>query len=98
MQVEAGPKLPVAGGACVAAPIHVKRPDHPPHICVFGGTQGSHDRGTFLPYTACYDLVAQKWHHPFGRMPFGFDHGSVVRLPSGVCDPSESERILVLNF
>jgi hypothetical protein len=31
-------------------------------------------------------------------MPFGFDHGSVVHLPSGVCDPSESERTLVFNF
>jgi hypothetical protein len=98
MQVEAGPKLPVAGGACVAAPIRVKGPDHPEHICVFGGTQGSHDTGAFLPYTACYDRVAQKWHHPFGRMPFGFDHGNVVHLPSGVCDPSDPERILVFNF
>jgi hypothetical protein len=98
MQVEAGLKLPIAGGACVAAPIHVKGPDHPPHICVFGGTNGSHDKGTYLPYTACYDRVAQKWHHPFGRMPFGFDHGSVVHLPSGVCNPSDPERVLILNF
>jgi hypothetical protein len=98
MQVEAGPKLPIAGGACVAAPIRVKGPDHPEHICVFGGTQGSHDTGTFLPYTACYDRVAQKWHHPFGRMPFGFDHGNVVHLPSGVCNPSDPERVLILNF
>lgn len=98
MTVQVGPELPFAGGACVAAAIHVHGPDKPAHICTFGGTQGSHDTGTFLPYSACYDREAEKWHFPFGRMPFGFDHGSIVHLPPGVCDPSDPARILIFNF
>lgn len=98
MQVETGPKLPISGGACVAAPIHIRGPDHPAHICMFGGTDGSHNTGTFLPYASCYDREAKKWNHPFGRMPFGFDHGSVVHLPSGICDPDDPERMLIFNY
>eukprot|EP00980_Cylindrotheca_fusiformis_P018183 scaffold5887_cov122-Cylindrotheca_fusiformis.AAC.12 len=98
MKVETGPKLPYAGGACVALPIHIKGPDEPAHICVFGGTEGQHDKGTFLPYTSCYDRKEQHWHHPFGRLPFGFDHGNALHLPAGVCDPADPERILISNF
>ncbi|KAL3939768.1 MAG: hypothetical protein SGBAC_005571 [Bacillariaceae sp.] len=98
MTVEVGPKLPFAGGACVAAAIHVHGPNEPPHICAFGGTHGPHDTGNFLPYTSCYDRVAQKWHHPFGRLPFGFDHGSLVQIPPSVCAPSDPGRILIFNF
>eukprot|EP00980_Cylindrotheca_fusiformis_P011999 scaffold2838_cov112-Cylindrotheca_fusiformis.AAC.1 len=98
MEVKTGPKLPFAGGACVGLPIHIKGPDEPAHICAFGGTDGQHDTGTFLPYTSCYDRKEQKWNHPFGRLPFGFDHGNAVHLPAGICDPSDPERILIANF
>eukprot|EP00980_Cylindrotheca_fusiformis_P000007 scaffold1_cov108-Cylindrotheca_fusiformis.AAC.7 len=98
MEVKTGPKLPYAGGACVALPLHIKGPDEPAHICVFGGTDGPHDRGTFLPYTSCYDRKEEKWNHPFGRLPFGLDHGNALHLPAGVCNPADPERILILNF
>lgn len=98
MTVEVGPKLPFAGGACVAAAISIHGPDEPSHICAFGGTHGAHDAGNFLPYTSCYDRMAEKWHHPFGRLPFGFDHGSLVQIPPAVCDPSDPGRILIFNF
>lgn len=98
MKVEVGPRLPFAGGACVAAPIYVYGPDEPAHICTFGGTDGQHDTGTYLPYTACFDRVAQKWHHPFGKLPYGFDHGSLAHIPAGVCDPSDPARLLIFNY
>eukprot|EP00980_Cylindrotheca_fusiformis_P000005 scaffold1_cov108-Cylindrotheca_fusiformis.AAC.5 len=98
MEVTTGPKLPYAGGACAALPLHIKGPDEPAHICVFGGTHGEHDKGTFLPYTSCYDREEQKWNHPFGRLPFGLDHGNALHLPAGICDPADPERILISNF
>jgi hypothetical protein len=98
MKVKVGPKLPFAGGACVAVAVPVEGPEKPPHICSFGGTQGNHDTGNFLPYTACYDRVRQKWHYPFGKLPYGFDHGSLAHIPAGVCHPSDPARLLIFNY
>lgn len=89
MTIRAGPKLPFAGGACVAAAIQVDGPGTIPHMHSFGGTKGNHNTGTFLPYTACFDRVCEKWHYPFGKMPYGLDHGSIAHIPAGTCHPSE---------
>eukprot|EP00934_Nitzschia_sp_Nitz4_P009230 Nitzschia sp. Nitz4//scaffold178_size73299//32566//34477//NITZ4_005702-RA/size73299-snap-gene-0.143-mRNA-1//-1//CDS//3329539131//9220//frame0 len=97
MSVTLGPKLAVAGGACVAMAVSF-RENEPPHVCTFGGTHGSHNKGDFLPYSSCYDRVQQKWHFPFGRLPTGFDHGSVSFVPKGRCHPSDPARILIMNF
>lgn len=100
MVVKVGPKLPrfSSGGACVAQAIEVDGPGTPPHICTFGGTDGSHDRGTFLPQTACYDRVRKRWHSIFGRLPFGLDHGNLVAIPAGTCGQSDPARLLIFNF
>eukprot|EP00980_Cylindrotheca_fusiformis_P000010 scaffold1_cov108-Cylindrotheca_fusiformis.AAC.10 len=98
MQVEVGPKLSMSRGACVAKAIHLKGPDQPAHICVFGGSYGEHDEGAFLPYTACYDRVEEEWHHPFGRLPTGLDHGNLVHVPSLVCGGNDPERLLLFNY
>eukprot|EP00980_Cylindrotheca_fusiformis_P000011 scaffold1_cov108-Cylindrotheca_fusiformis.AAC.11 len=98
MEVKVGPKMSMSRGACVAAPIHVKGPSHPAHVCVFGGTYGEHNEGSILPYTGCYDRVEEKWHHPFGRLPVDMDHASLAHIPAGVCGDSEPERLLLFNF
>jgi hypothetical protein len=97
MRVRVGPKLPIAGGACVATAVTIL-PKEPPMICSFGGTNGTHDRGKFLPNTYCYDRIREKWWTPFGRLPYGLDHGSLAVIPAAVCGPSDPERILILNF
>jgi hypothetical protein len=99
MQVRAGPKLPYSGGACGAALIDNPRiPNSPPFICAFGGTDGNHDTGIFLPYVSCYDRVTEKWVHPFGKLPVGMDHLSVVVVPKSVCDSSDPARVLLFNY
>eukprot|EP00934_Nitzschia_sp_Nitz4_P007800 Nitzschia sp. Nitz4//scaffold103_size77763//64191//65978//NITZ4_005452-RA/size77763-snap-gene-0.53-mRNA-1//1//CDS//3329532349//7790//frame0 len=92
-----GPKLAVAGGACVGMAVSFREKE-PPHICTFGGTHGNHDTGDFLPYSSCYDRVQQKWHFPFGSLPMGLDHGSLAYIPEGRCHPNDPARILILNF
>lgn len=50
MELQKGPHLPVAGGACISKALPTI-PNEPPMICTFAGTQGHHDCGTFLPFT-----------------------------------------------
>lgn len=97
MEVRTGPKLPYSGGACGAAPIEAV-PGEPPLVCAFGGTNGNHDTGIFLPYVSCYDRVVNKWVYPFGRLPVGMDHLSVVVVPKAACNPEDPARVLVFNF
>ncbi len=97
MEVRTGPKLPYSGGACGASPIEAIKGD-PPLICAFGGTNGNHDTGIFLPYVSCYDRVVEKWVYPFGKLPMGMDHLSVVVVPKSACHPEDPTRVLVFNF
>jgi len=97
MEVRAGPKLPYSGGACGAASIE-PAPGKPPLICAFGGTNGNHDTGIFLPYVSCYDRLLSKWVFPFGKLPVGMDHLSVVMVPRAVCNVGDPARVLVFNF
>jgi hypothetical protein len=98
MNIRAGPRLPFAGGACAAAAVDIYGSDKAPHICAFGGTHGSHDAGEFLPYVSCYDREAEKWHYPFGALPYGLDHGNAVEIPAGLCSPDDPRRMLILNY
>lgn len=51
-----------------------------------------------MPYASCYDRIRERWVHPFGKLPFGFDHGSLALIPPGVCQPSDPSRILIFNY
>eukprot|EP00532_Pseudo-nitzschia_australis_P008441 CAMPEP_0168164700 /NCGR_PEP_ID=MMETSP0139_2-20121125/1084_1 /TAXON_ID=44445 /ORGANISM="Pseudo-nitzschia australis, Strain 10249 10 AB" /LENGTH=614 /DNA_ID=CAMNT_0008081749 /DNA_START=407 /DNA_END=2251 /DNA_ORIENTATION=+ len=97
MQVRTGPKLPFSGGACGAAPIEAVSGE-PPVICAFGGTNGNHDTGIFLPYVSCYDRISENWVYPFGKLPVGMDHLSVAVVPKAACHPDDPARVLVFNF
>ena len=97
MEVRTGPKLPYSGGACGAAPIQAVKGE-PPLACAFGGTNGNHDTGIFLPYVSCYDRVVDEWVYPFGKLPMGMDHLSVVVVPKSACHPEDPARVLVFNF
>lgn len=97
MKVRVGPKLPYSGGACGAAPIEVIQGE-PPFICAFGGTDGNHDEGIFLPYVSCYDRVSEMWVYPFGKLPVGMDHLSVAVVPGAACSPGDPTRVLTFNF
>jgi hypothetical protein len=97
MKVRVGPKLPVAGGACISKALTII-PNEPPMICTFAGTQGSHDSGIFLPYTQCYDRIREKWWRPFGNLPYGLDHGSLAVVPAGTCHSKDPARVLIFNF
>jgi len=97
MAVRTGPKLPYSGGACGAAPIEAIQGE-PPLVCAFGGTDGNHDTGVFLPYVSCYDRVTEHWVYPFGKLPVGMDHLSVAVIPQATCHPDDPARVLVFNF
>jgi hypothetical protein len=97
LEIRTGPKLPYPGGACVALPMTVIQ-NEPPMICSFAGTNGTHDSGLFLPYTTCYDRLRQKYWFPFGRLPFGLDHGSISYIPKGTCHNETPARLIILNF
>jgi hypothetical protein len=97
LQVRTGPRLPESGGACVASSA-VIIPNEPPMVCVAGGTDGTHDRGRFIRQTYCYDRIRHVWHSPFGKLPYGLDHGSLVVLEPGVCRPEDPGRWIILNF
>jgi len=97
MTVRVGPKLPIAGGACISKALTII-PNEPPMICTFAGTQGKHDSGIFLPFTQCYDRRREKWWTPFGKLPYGLDHGSLALIPAGTCHTNDPARVLIFNF
>lgn len=70
MLIRTGPKLPIAGGALVATAVHAI-PNEPPMICIFAGTQGTHDEGQFLKETPCYYRERSTWWSPVGNQPKG---------------------------
>jgi hypothetical protein len=96
-QIRTGPKLPYQGGACVALPMTIL-PNEPPMICSFAGTNGTHDSGKFLATTTCYDRLRKKFWFPFGRLPFGLDHGSISFIPKGTCHESDPAKLVILNY
>ncbi|KAL3921595.1 MAG: hypothetical protein SGILL_002667, partial [Bacillariaceae sp.] len=97
MEIRAGPKLPYSGGACGAALIEAVQGE-PPLICAFGGTDGNHDTGIFLPYVSCFDRKEENWVYPFGKLPVGMDHLSVAVVPKSACQPEAPARVLLFNF
>jgi hypothetical protein len=98
LRVRLGPRLLRAGGACSAQPIRLEGPGTPAHVCSFGGTEGSHDKGKFLDTVACYDRRANVWNEPFGKLPIGLDHSNAAIIPAGTCSPKDDTRVLLLNF
>jgi hypothetical protein len=68
-----------------------------PIICSLAGTHGKHDSGQFIPYTSCYDRRRQKFLFPFGKLPFGLDHGSISFIPKGTCH-NDPAKFFLLTF
>eukprot|EP00439_Symbiodinium_sp_Y106_P078087 s562_g16.t3 len=98
LELRTGPKLPFAGGACTAEALEII-PDEPPMICSFGGTDGHHNSGIFQPYATCYDRLRERFWFPFGKMPYGMDHASIVVTPAGVCGEQKQNRsVIILNY
>mmetsp|Transcript_34168 Transcript_34168/g.79772 ORF Transcript_34168/g.79772 Transcript_34168/m.79772 type:complete len:537 (+) Transcript_34168:22-1632(+) len=96
LELRSGPKLPFAGGACTAVALEII-PGEPPMICSFGGTNGHHNSGIFQPYATCYDRIRERFWFPFGKMPYGMDHGSIVVTPTGVCG-AQRRTVIILNY
>ena len=40
----------------------------------------------------------EKWVYPFGKLPVGMDHLSVVVTPKSACRPDDPARVLVFNY
>lgn len=98
LNVTVGPRLLRSGGACSALALHLDGPERPAHVCTFGGTDGTHDKGTLLTQVACFDRRAQRWHQPFPPLPVGLDHSNAALVPAGTCGADEPARIVLLNF
>ena len=103
--VRRGPRIDRPRGACGALALDLDGPGTPQHICLFGGSVGSHDRGTFTTLVTCYDRVRQQWHQPLAQLPVPADHVNAVRIPAGVkCGEgvegaaARPEQLLYLNF
>lgn len=91
--VSRGPRLDQPRGGCGALAMDVDGRGTPQHVCVFGGSVGSHDKGMFTDTVSCYDRARQRWHRPLPQLPIPADHVSVVRLPADtVCDGDGDDR------
>lgn len=100
--VRPGPEMDVPRGACGALGLRLDGEQRPAHVCVFGGSVGSHDVGVFTNNVSCYDRSKQSWHRPLPDLPLPADHLNVIRVPAGVdCGKGalpSPERLLLLNF
>jgi hypothetical protein len=104
--IKRGPRLDKPRGGCGALALDVDGPAAPQHVCVFGGSVGSHDKGVFTDTVSCYDRTRQRWHRPLPQLPIPADHLNAVHLPAGVaCDGGgggkpimQPERVVYLNF
>lgn len=93
-----GPELDRPRGACGAVAMNLDGPGKPEHICVFGGSDGKHDKGIFLDTISCYDRVKKTYIHPFGVLPSPADHENIIHVPPRSCGKESSEMFLFLNF
>ena len=98
VSVREGPKLDRPRGACAAIAFDVNGPNHPEQVCVFGGSDGKHDKGVFLKTISCYDREKEEFTHPFGELPSAGDHHNLIHVPAGSCEESLPEMLLYLNF
>lgn len=98
VSIKEGPQLDRPRGACAAIAFDVDGPQNPKHICVFGGSDGKHDKGVFLRTISCYDRQKEVFTHPFGELPAAGDHHNLIHVPPGSCDNSLPEMLLYLNF
>jgi hypothetical protein len=92
-----GPDLPDPRGACTADLLQLDGPDKPPHICVFAGSNGTHDAGFFHKTNFCYDRLKNKWNQ-LPSLPSGFDHHSMLQIPEVQCPSQKTVGPFVFVF
>lgn len=99
LEVHVGPALEArsASGACAALALRFGKRQKE-DVCAFGGTDGSHDTGTFLKNVRCYDRESMRWWRPFDELPFGLDHANAVHVEAGVCHHRDPARVLLMNY
>ena len=96
--IRKGPAQDRPRGGCAALAFDVEGPSKPVQICLFGGSDGSHDRGVFLNTISCYDRERKVFTHPFGELPIAGDHHNIIHVPPGRCNNTLPEMLLYLNF
>ena len=96
--IRKGPAPDRPRGACAAIAFDVEGPSKPVQICLFGGSDGTHDNGVFLKTISCYDRERQVFTHPFGELPIAGDHHNIIHVPPGRCDNKLPEMLLYFNF
>ena len=79
-----GPKLPYASGSCASGLLKLDGPEKPCHVCIFGGSNGTHAHGRFHRYVSCYDRAKKKWNM-ITHIPVAIDHHSTVKVPEILC-------------
>ncbi|CAM9567224.1 unnamed protein product [Discosporangium mesarthrocarpum] len=96
-----GPPLDRPRGACGTLPLHLDGPEKPALVCVFGGSDGTHDKGEMLDLVSCYDRVKKAWRK-LPSLPVAGDHLNTVLMEGGACveeggEPSP-KRVLALHI
>jgi hypothetical protein len=79
-----GPNLPNPRGACTTDLLYLDGPNQPGHICIFAGSNETHDAGHFHKTNFCYDRLKSKWTQ-LPSLPAGVDHHSMLKIPEVQC-------------
>jgi hypothetical protein len=84
-----GPDLPNPRGGCTTDVLYLDGPDKPGHICVFAGSNGTHDAGFFYRTNFCFDRLNATWNE-LPSLPSGFDHHTMLKIPEVRCTPNKT--------
>lgn len=86
-----GPELDRPRGACGSTALFLDGLDQPALVCIFGGSDGSHDAGEMLSIVSCYDRVRKSWRY-LPPLPVAGDHLNVVQMAGGACDEGGDDQ------
>lgn len=102
LEARQGPELDRPRGACGSTALFIDGLDQPALVCVFGGSDGTHDEGEMLSLVSCYDRVKKKWLY-LPPLPVAGDHLNVVYMAEGACRDENTgshspPRVLALHI
>lgn len=86
-----GPEIDRPRGACGSTALFLDGLDQPALVCIFGGSDGTHDAGEMLSIVSCYDRVRESWRY-LPPLPVAGDHLNVVQMAGGACDEEGSDK------
>lgn len=102
LEARQGPELDQPRGGWGSTALFIDGLDQSALLCIFGGSDGTHEHGEMLSLVLCYDRVRKKWRY-LPRLPVAGDYLNVGYTAEGACAEGNAglpspPRVLALHI